>query len=981
MKRLLASTFLAGLLTGTALAQPSDTYINYGEVRVPPQSPSLLQIDAINFINEGPFVWVSTNLTLNSQLWEPSNTRTYLNNNSMIGMPGFRFDRAPSGTGVRAPSDSFINNGSISVNTSDAFNFGFLFRGFLNEMAQLRVYATNIYSPGTISLGFESIATLSGGNVDLNGGSVVMDTIGTNVLSNFLFFNQGFVDGYWGVGTNSNPATFFNNNPPTTPLHEVTNWNYYITDERITAANGLAYYNEELDASGSNRLIRAVFVANTNADVNLSVYFPPAAFGFFLGDIIVEWELLSRNQLGVTTNYMYLGDAFGANTNFFVNLNGGFTSTFLTYIPDNYTFFFNSFFGFGPRATPMIIPNGALDSAGVPAQYSAYQAQFTATSEPLNRVVGQDVTNSPGRIEIIANKYLDLTDSTITSGGYMSLQGTNHFGGSARAAISSPWFDINLRITNGTFAVTNLLRPTVPKREGTVELFSSRWTNNVAGISNSYHVLFVQSLLVSEAPSRIQDLTLRVTNTLGGDDNLIINDTLNVSRKLLLDASRITISTNDTDALLKTGAINFLGSSIIWPNATPRLQYFTNQGTIFAANAMFFGGQRSSPYYTSNFTQPYWEFINLGSISNSATIISATNVVSLGTVSASTGNVELRDNLGALLTNGGFYASLGAVRLSSASMTASNFMLAGNSLSLTITNLLDDGSLAGSVETLTNKNTWYVGAGGLSYTRAATQASLLGTTISVTTPTVGQRVPIKWAAQDRQATTNGFARNAAVGRLILDGATNTQFQFIGATAGSAIYIDRLELLNFTAHRLPGNFSGLSADANIKVYFGDAWADGLSVAQKLDGKDGGRFVWVTNYTTGFYSSTNLIYPDGTTNRLNIALRTSCDMDSDNDGIVNCDDPDPVQIGPALTPASLSLTVRYEAQPSPQAVVSWKTVPYSMNYLLTAPSLASTNWTTVTNFVQGTSGGWVTIPDPIKANAATRYYRVRVDGPSQ
>jgi len=239
-------------------------------------------------------------------------------------------------------------------------------------------------------------------------------------------------------------------------------------------------------------------------------------------------------------------------------------------------------------------------------------------------------------------------------------------------------------------------------------------------------------------------------------------------------------------------------------------------------------------------------------------------------------------------------------------------------------------------------------------------------------------VPVKWAGTDRGAVPAGFASNAVLGRLILSGPTNSIFQFAGVAPNSAMYIDDLELEGAPAVQRDalGNFSGLSADANIKVYFGQAKANGESVAEKLNGKNGGRFIWVSTYNTGFYSSTNVVYPDGTTNRLNIALVTSCDMDSDNDGIVNCQDLTPV---PVLSPAGINLTVDYAGGASPQAVISFTTVPYTLNYLLTAPSLASTNWTVVTNFIQGANGGRVTITDPIKANAATKYYRVRVDGP--
>ncbi len=977
MKCLLALSLSAGLLAVTAMAQPSDTYINYGQAQVPPLSPSSLQIDAVNFINEGPFVWVNTNFTMNAQLWEPSNTRNFINNNTMVGMPGLRFDCAPSSSGVRTPAESFQNNGSITVDSDNATFFGFNRFLFQGGVPQLKVLANNIASPGTISLGLDTVATFTGGNVDFSGGHITMATTGTNVFANTFFFNQGYFDGYWGLDTNSNPAGFFNSNPPMTPSHLVTNRTYLRSFEQLVGNNSLTYYDEFFDNTGSNRFVRAVVVINTNTDVSLNVVFPPAQFSPFW-DIIVEWQMVAKNQLSTSTNYMYLADSFGGTTNFGLFWNG-FTSAFATYIPQNYDFLIGGPFNFGQKASPQILPRNLLNSNGSAAQYAAYQAIFNSSAQILADVVGQDVTNESSRIEINATKYLDLTDSTIASASYLKIQATNHFAGSTGASISSPWCDLNLRITNGTFTVTNLLKPTVTKPEGTVELFSSRWTNNAAGLTNSYHVLFVQSRITTESPSRIQDLTLRVTNSLGGADNLIINDTLNITRNLLLDASRITVATNDSEAVLPAGALNCLSSSVIWPTVTPRLQYFTNQGTVTSVSTMLFGGQRSSPYYTSNFTQPYWQFINYGGITNSATLISATNVLSIGNVLARNGNVELRDNLSAILTNGGFYAPLGSIKFESGSLVASNqALIAGVALSFTITNLLDDGSLAGSVETITNKNLWTAGGGGLSLNRLPVRASLLGTTISDKTVVTGQRVPIKWAGKDLGATSAGFSANAGVGKLILDGTTNSIFQFTAPAAGAAIYIDSLELRNWTAENrdASGNFKGLSADANIKIYYGQAIANGVSIAEKLDGKNGGRFVWVSTYNTGFYSSTNVVYPDGSTNKLNTALVTSCALDTDQDGILNCQDSSPV---PVLSPKGLNLAVNYAAQPSPKALVSWTTVPYSINYLLTSLSATGTNWTVVTNFIQGANGGRVIVADPIQPKAAPRYYRVRVDGP--
>ena len=82
---------------------------------------------------------------------------------------------------------------------------------------------------------------------------------------------------------------------------------------------------------------------------------------------------------------------------------------------------------------------------------------------------------------------------------------------------------------------------------------------------------------------------------------------------------------------------------------------------------------------------------------------------------------------------------------------------------------------------------------------------------------------------------------------------------------------------------------------MKVYYAQAYAGGVSVAEKIDGYEGGRLIWVKDYNCGFFSSTNVVFPDGSTNRVNAALAMSCNIDSDGDGQVNCVDPSPIPPG--------------------------------------------------------------------------------------
>ena len=129
-------------------------------------------------------------------------------------------------------------------------------------------------------------------------------------------------------------------------------------------------------------------------------------------------------------------------------------------------------------------------------------------------------------------------------------------------------------------------------------------------------------------------------------------------------------------------------------------------------------------------------------------------------------------------------------------------------------------------------------------------------------------------------------------------------------------------------------------------------------------------------TGFFSSTNMVYPDGTTNRLNAALVASCDIDSNCNGIPNCIDSAPV---PVPSPRSLALTVAFTNQPIPAAQVSWTAFPGTVNILYAASELGSAHWSVVTNFVYtAPCPGRVSVNDSISANAP-RFYRVSAGSP--
>lgn len=987
--KLLSGFCALALSCSAAFGQTPLFYENVGVVLAPPEIPPT--IDAVNFVNQGQFVINMTNLLPAMYPYQapfPYETQRTDNYTNAFGAflscnSGFRLETFVRDAEPRRMATSIHNEGVIHCGTVDTTNSLNIYSPLSYFVAGVQIVgstpmgkflgrAADIVNAGDINLGFEGNCSLIGENIKLDRGSINMETEGFSLVNGDLFANGLVADGYWGLSTNviGSPAAFFGVNPPFTPQHLVTNRNYQLFYQQLGGPTFQSYWTVETDGSGSNNFYRAVFLANTNLDMPANVYFNP------YGPTIVEWVNSDANG-----DNLVLFDYFQYWTNYDLVI-GGISGARPTYIPWNFSFArYPSFYSglFGVPAVAATIPGNFFVNANITNQYAAYRALLQPNSIILHDIFGQTYANSPGRVEIDASKFLSMDHTRISSLNYLKVMATNQFGGSVGSTIGSPYSEFHLRSTNGSLSISNLTVPTLNRNEGNIDCYSGRWTNVINGVTNNYCVLFVDVHASEKAPTRVVGLTLRVTDPAGAPDQILISDQMNiVSNKILIDCSRLTITTNATDAPVPFGSLNFMDPSIVWSGITPRLQYLTNEGMILAENTMFFRGSRTSPYYSATFNEPYEGFVNRGGVTNFSSRIFAKDFQNSGVFLANGGSIELHQNLRALLTNDMILAptGVGAIIFETGEMFASNHVfIAGGALTLSVTNLLDDGSLGSyGADGVTNKNGWIVG-NGVNLTQRPAQASLLGTTITNRAKDY-QRAVNYWAGQDRGADPAGYVNNAAIGRLVLDGGFHAQYHFTGPGAGSALYVDTIELLHGAATNvdLAGNFMSLTCDPNMKVYFGQALANGASIAQKLAAVNGGRFIWVSNYHSGFFCTTNVVYADGSTNRLNTALVTSCDIDSNGDGIPNCNDPSPV---PILTPAGLALSVDYVQGSTPAAQVSWKAFPKTFNTLLSAPSSDAKDWQVVTNFTYtGAFPDRVQVMDLIKTNVP-RFYRVRVN----
>jgi len=756
----------------------------YNDV-VPPQ------VDATNFVNLGVFnVTVPVNLlTAQSYYYDFSSVLNYTNTGSMYGNAGFIFDFEPSYFIPPVPHVPFNKMSANFVNQRNGFGGGnitctasgsnslFVIGLNLAGSAKFVANATNIINSGsilldnsalnTINFGINnvfngtpvnSLVSLNGENIDLRGGEIAFTAETTS--SNFFGFGNFFgltsvgvsaVD--YGVGTDTNRDWY-----PSLDLRQSTAFSsYYLTAnvpffyQYMYLTNSVPYSQVALNGP-SNTVTRAVYLQDTSPGINKNVYFDIPLFGNlfqFAGDT-VEWAAPYVDPATgiLTTNYLYLSDFDEAvTTNTFV-FNG---------VPENYNLF--------QSTTPLIglgtpeNPNLAVFNPGVVTNlYSYLDAKLVPTLADTNLIFGGSITNLSQRIQITASRTLKLDGARISGPDYMSLTSTNQFEGNVGASINVPFSDINLGVTNGFLSISNLVPAKLPRWSGTVQAFTGKWFDVAPnGTTNDNRVLLVNSHLVPFSTPQIQDLTLHATNS------LIISDSLNIMRKLFIDASSLTLTTNGigVGATSPNGQLNFLFPSIVWSGFMPRLKYLTNSGVITAQNTIYFAGNISGPTSPLNAATPYEAFVNHGVVTNQGSYIVANYFVNDGVFQGlNNGNFTLIANC-AFLTNGVISAPTGAgdISITANNLVISNHVLqAGGRLTLAPSDCFSDGfslfNMFGHAVTtntptfgvVSNGNVWSLN-GDFGMTAKPATGDLLGTTISNTAAPYAN-VLTTWAGKD-----------------------------------------------------------------------------------------------------------------------------------------------------------------------------------------------------------------------------------------
>jgi hypothetical protein len=968
MKRQILIGLASLAMVSVALGRTDPSFLNDLVLIAPPASMPV--IDATNFINTSAFI----DNTFNSLFVTPyttANTLYYTNFGVLGALEGFRFDTYNTHTGSYANAGTLYNGVGAVINcggTNDGHyfttnNLDFFLTAVSFGGALCKASATNIINQGTINMGPDSLLSLQGQNISLSGGLLNMEGFETggffltagmfNTLS--FFGTAGMFDGYWGLGQtpyNYNPLAYFTSMSPSSPTHWVTNRDYLAMEQFLSLPQANAYLNPFAVVGPSNFLYQIVFLQNTDPSISNNVY--------FAGPALVEWVWPATNYVTgtVQTNHLYLEDYMIGITNLMLTTNGigpastGFSDTF---IPTNYFFFQSGALDFGTPVTPGLPPGVIGPNTNWTTEFTAYEAIFLPTTVIPGEVAGQTYTNMPGRIEVTASKQLDLSSSRIAGLNYLRLTAPNNFTQDRDTRIMTAVADYDLGVTNATLTFSNLLAPTCPRLNGYVDVFSTTWTNiDSANITNTYFITMVDSHLASWSPCLLQNLTLHATNTPLAA--VVISDVLTVLSNITIDTYNLIITTNGPGSQTPAGQLVMPSGLPLGASALPRLRTLTNSGTISVQNLATFGSS----------SQPLWDFVNHGSVLAQGCSVSATNFVNTGLIDSGAGPINVAA-ASAVLSNGVFNAPFNDIVLGGGSLFITNQILnAGHSLVIFATNSLSDGGPASG-------NVWTAGVLGFNLTFEPPVASLLGTTITDTAPAYAS-VACQWAGRDLGPVAAGYSNNAALGRLILDGGTPaSSFVFNAPATNNALYVDYLEFRNnLTNFDSSGSLANLYFGPGMKIYYAQLIINGVSWAEKLNHQNGGGLNWVSAYA-GAFSSTNLIYPDGTTNLLNLALVQSCDLDSNGNGIANCQDPAPV-----FVQSEVGLAAALTNAPPHEIVLSWNSIPYSTNSVLFKPSLTATNWQLLTNFVLGSAGGRQRIVDPVTAGG--RFYRVRVEGAS-
>jgi hypothetical protein len=907
MKRFLLSGVLLLVMECAAYCYTNDAF-----VQVPTMNPELIQLDDPIFVNNGTFdvsvpQFVEGTATVD---YQTTGTRTYINYGTISVVPGFDFRTFPASVGQVHMADTFINHANgfgggviTAVNVFGGANEwadgatdigGIPINYLVAGLANIIVHATNIVNDGLMTMDSTGLIDLLGEQVNLDHAVFQMTGGGSTIFTDAGGGGFGTNTSLWAVNGIFSPTQ------ARSPV--VTNYpTFGARREQMSLTRATPYIVETpLPQGATNGTIfwDVVYVQDSSpSNVSAQVFIDDPAFG----ELNVQWTGFYRNPLtgSPTTNYFGLSD-------FPTDRRGQFYFD-ATVNPENvseFTFFRSQTPIFtGAPATPGFVPDPFAPTT-VTNDFGLFAVLVTPASVGTNQVPGGSPTNLPGRVQLTSSNTLNLANTHIFGANYVSLNAPVNFQGNTNSIIEVPYADLNLGVTNGSLILSNLLVPLLPGFSGTIQAFSGSYLfTGTNGITNDVRVLMVASTLQPDFEAAQNNVKIHAPH------DLTIADRLQIINSFSSDTASLTISTNANSSYSLGGELNLSDPNVFYSGVwLPNLQFLTNWGRITTPNQANFAGNLTSAFSSRSGATPLQAFVNHGFIGGLGLFVKANYFENSGLITeAPVGNIDLSIVGAATITNGTMIANEGRISIEGSSVLVSNSVIAsGRTLSFTPSCFLSDGyaftNQFGHITNgtlplvITNGNSFITG-GGVQVLAPPTSGDLLATTITNLAQNSLVSISV-WPGQDRGASPSGFAENLALGRMILNSDTNPAsftFTHLPGQNNNALYVDSIEFKGGATNTdFNGNFTAVTILPGMKIYYAQALMNGVSIAEKLNGKNGGGFLWVSNYA-GLYSSTNLAYPDGNKHVFNEALVISPNLDSDNDGTVNRDDPTPIPPG--------------------------------------------------------------------------------------
>lgn len=637
----------------------------------------------------------------------------------------------------------------------------------------------------------------------------------------------------------------------------------------------------------------------------------------------------------------------------------------------------------------------AMDMAG-------YGAFINNLPSDVPSIPAGTVTNLPGRVQVYADA-LDMRRTRIRGEGEIRVE-TAHLIGSSNAVVDSEHLSFFLTSTNENLRFVSLAKEQVSRLRGQLYMWSGLWNNEGTYITTNY--LVTTNFDTNTPPNPVDMNVTRVDLTNGvifnlhawiisGDllratfpvtvwdfvnhsDNVVVEDRLNVVQSFDVDATNFTLNgaITFTNAVIESWInTTFFASldELAWTNI-PNLMRFTNNGTLRVPSVIHFGDDRPRPD-DPMVALPLHYWVNKGTIITASMLVNSDYYQNSGSLRIS-GPLNFEGITGAL-ENG--QSSSVQTRFASQNLRMNNHSLQARTLTLEVPGNLSDAGAGTS-------NSVVVTRGFQMLVKPAT-GDLLGTTMETVLPSFAQ-IDHSWAGEDRGESSAGYVNNAALGSLIISTAANAVDPFAYFTApgpGRALYVDFLDIA-----ALGANWdSWIEIDPNLTIYFATARVgftipnlpNGVAQTPEeyLDGKLGGRLRWVQSYAGG--SSSVAVLVDGVTRYMNIALRNSRVIDSDNDGIPNYFDTTPLG---GSTPSLVTGLVLKPSLVNPNLInntkafnMSWMAAPNSIYQIEVATDLVNADWQPLTLYTNKLSTAQpASFTDNKSSAVKQRFYRVRV-----